>query len=193
MDLSSIQFPGFKILAEVGRGATGVVYRAQDVTINRVVAIKMLILGPAAEQRMRTARFLREARVLAALMPHDNIPAIHAIMEHQGHHCHVREFVEGTTLKERVVASRINESDARQVLAGVQAAVDSMHTLGLVHRNLCPENILVAADGTSKLIGFSRAVSVKDVPRDVLRIDLFAADIEFLRSMEDRILAAVAE
>jgi serine/threonine-protein kinase len=126
MVLSPIEFPGLKILAEVGRGTTGVVYRAQDLQINRVVALKVLLLGPAAERQVRSARFLREARVVACLMPHANIPAAYAVMEKQGQPYYIREFVEGATLKDRVDARTIRESEGIQVLSGLP--VETLHS-----------------------------------------------------------------
>lgn len=178
-----IDLPGLKILAEVGRGATGVVYRAEDLRINRLVALKVLLLGPAAERQVRAARFLREARVLASLMPHTNIPAIHAVMESQGQPYYIREFVEGITLKDRVDARAIRESEGIQVLAGIEAALARVHQQGIVHRNLQPENILVATDSTAKLIGFGRAAAVDSVVGHGTPSAVVEADLEALRRM----------
>jgi serine/threonine-protein kinase len=194
LDEPSIEFPGLKILAEVGRGPTGVVYRAQDLRINRVVALKVLLLGSAAERPARAARFLREVQVIAAMMPHANIPAIHAVGEHQGQPYYIREFVEGTTLKDRVDARAIRESEGLQVLAGIEAALARVHQQGIVHRNLRPENVLVATDGTAKLIGFSRATAAyalvghgtHGAPTAVLE-----ADIQALQGLRDWLLSAI--
>lgn len=191
MDSLPIEFPGLKILAEVGRGTTGVVYRAQDLRIHRLVALKVLLLGPPAERQARATRFLREARFLARLMPHTNIPAIHAVMDSQGQLYYIREFVEGTTLKDGVDARAIRRSEGIQVLEGIEAALARVHQQGIVHRNLQPENVLLATDGAAKLIGFSRAVAVDAVvgngPPAVVE-----ADTEALRGLRKWLLSATA-
>jgi serine/threonine protein kinase len=185
LDQPLIELPGLEILAEVGRGPTGVVYRAQDLPINRLVALKVLLLGSAAERHVRAARFLREARVLACLMPHANIPAIHAVMESQGQTYYTREFVQGTTLKARVDARAIRESEGIQVLAGIEAALARVHEQGIVHRNLYPENVLVANDGTAKLIGFSGAAAIDTLVRHGTPTVVLEADMQALRTLRD--------
>ena len=191
MDPPWIEFPGLKILAEVGRGTTGVVYRAQDLRINRLVALKVLLPGSDAERHVRAARFLREARILASLMPHTNIPAIHAVMESQGQPYYIREFVVGTTLKDHVDARGIHESKGIQVLAGIEAALARVHQQGIVHRNLQPDNVLVAPDGTARLIGFSRAAAVGAVVGDGTPTAVLEADMQALRAMRDWMLSAI--
>lgn len=157
--------PGVKILAEVGRGTTGIVYRAQDLRINRVVALKVLLLGPVVEREVRAARFLREARVLASLTAESepNIPTLHAVTEYQSQLYCVREFVDGETLEERVLARSIRSTDGVRVLGVIADVVARVHARGLIHRNLSPSNVLVATDGTPKLIGFGR-VSIQAGP-----------------------------
>jgi serine/threonine-protein kinase len=192
LDQQQIEFPGLKILAEVGRGTTGVVYRAQDLQINRVVALKVLLLGSAAERQVRAVRFLREARAVASLMPHANIPAVHAVMEYEGQPYYIREFVEGTTLKDRVDAQAMRESEGLQVLAGIEAALARIHEQGLVHRNLQPENVLVATDGTAKLIGFSRATSVDAAVGHGIPTLALEADMQALRALRNWLFSAIA-
>jgi serine/threonine protein kinase len=192
LDQPRIEFPGLKILADVGRGTTCVVYRAQDLRVNRLVALKVLLLGSPAERQVRAARFLREARVLACLMPHANIPAIHAVMEHQGQPCYIREFVEGSTLKDCVDAKAIRESDAVQVLAGIEAALARVHQQGVVHRNLQPDNVLVTTDGVAKLIGFSRAAAIDAIVGDRTPTAVLEAEMQALRTMRDWLLSAIA-
>lgn len=186
-----IELPGLKILAEVGRGATGVVYRAQDLRINRHVALKILLPGPDAERHVRAARFLREARILASLM-HPNIPAINEASESQGQFYLIRQFVEGATLKDCVDARAIQRSRGIRVLADIEAALTNIHQQGFVHRNLQPENILVATDGTAKLIGFGRAIVVDDVGGRGTAPATVEGDLEALRSMRDWLHSAIA-
>jgi serine/threonine-protein kinase len=192
LNLPPIESPGLKILAEVGRGTTGVVYRAQDLQINRLVALKVLLLGTAAERPVRAKRFIREARVLACLMPHPNIPAIYAVDASQGQPYYIREFVEGTTLKDRVDARAIRESEGIQVLAGIEAALARVHQQGVVHRNLQPENILVGTDGTAKLIGFGRTAAVDAVVGQGSPPAKVEADKEALRGIREWLLSATA-
>jgi serine/threonine protein kinase len=160
MALSEImaQLPGFKILATVGRGTTTVVYRAQDLRIDRVVALQVLLSGPIGEREVRAARFLRAAQVMASLAgEHEpNIPALHGVMEYQGRLYSIREFVEGETLEKRVLAPSSSSTDGVRVIATIAGAVARVHARGIVHRNLNPSNVLVESDGTPKLIGFGR-------------------------------------
>lgn len=192
LDQPRFEFPGLELLNEVGRGPTGVVYRAQDLRINRLVAVKVLLLGAPAERQIRTAYFVREARILARLMPHPNIPAIHALMEHQGQTCYMREFVEGSTLKDHVKAKAISKSDGLQVFAGIEAALARVHEQGIVHRNLQPDNILVAPDATARLIGFSRAEAVDAVVEGGTPTALLETDMQALRTIRDWMLSAIA-
>jgi serine/threonine-protein kinase len=150
------------------------------------------LLASPAERPVRAARFLREARVLASLTPHANIPAIHALGQHQGQPWYIREFVEGRTLKDRVDAKAICESDGLQVLGGIDAALTTLHQLGIVHRNLQPENVLIATEGTAKLIGFSRAAPIDAIVRDGTPTAVLEADMKALRTMRDWMFSALA-
>jgi eukaryotic-like serine/threonine-protein kinase len=192
LDRSQIQLPDVTILAEVGRGTTGVVYRAQHHYINRVVALKVLLLESVDEPQVRVARFLREAQVLGSFMPHANIPAIHAVAEHRGQPFYIREFVDGTNLKERVDGKAMRKSDALQVLAGVEAALARVHQQGLVHRNLQPDNVLVTMDGIAKLIGFGRATAIDAIVKVGTRTAAQEADMQAFRTMRDWVISAIA-
>jgi serine/threonine-protein kinase len=123
-------------------------------------------------------------------MPHTNIPAIHAV-DDQGQPYYIREFVEGATLQDRVDARAIGESEGIHVLTGIEAALARVHQQGIVHRNLRPENILVATDGTAKLIGFGRAVAV-DAPVGHGPSAKVESDIESLRGVREWLLSAIA-
>src|SRR5262245_5295420 len=118
VDRPTIQFPDYEILAEVGRGTTGIVYRAQCVRLHRVVALKVLLPSLACEAQARR-RFLREARILANLTraPDPNFPALHAVGGDDARPYHVREFVEGETLEQRVAARSISPREGIRVLA----------------------------------------------------------------------------
>jgi serine/threonine-protein kinase len=156
-------FPGLEVLAELGRGASGIVYKAKELRIGRVVAIKALL---RADSREAWEQFLREARVLGALTksPDPAIPSIYAIAKSQGQPFHIREFVDGDTLEHRVTAGTIDVRSALRSLSVVASAVARVHELGLAHGNLYPSNVLVAADGTTKLIGFGRISARQQLP-----------------------------
>lgn len=158
----SPDFPDLKIVAEVGRGTTGVVYRAQDLRVRREVALKVLLPDPTTDWYVRAHRFLREAQVMASLED-PNIPAVYSVGEDHGRPYLTREFVEGVTLEDAVLTGSITVSAGINIVARLAGAVIRLHERGLVHRNLRPQNVLIARDGTPKLIGFSR-VGVADAP-----------------------------
>jgi serine/threonine-protein kinase len=136
----------YEILAPLGAGGMGEVYRARDTKLNRDVAIKVL---PAAfaEDTARMARFEREARVLASLN-HPNIAAIYGV--EQG--ALIMELVEGLDLSGPVPIETALDY-ARQIAAGLEAA----HEKGVIHRDLKPANIKVTPEGTVKLLDFGLA------------------------------------
>lgn len=150
------EFSGLKILAEVGRGHLGIVYRAVDLRCNREVGLKVLIAGSASEQDLRARRFLREARAMASLVSDPNIPAIYAVGEELGQPYLIREFVDGLTLQNGVLVGLITAAEGVRICGTIAGALERIHQCGLAHRNLTPENILIARDGVPKLIGFSR-------------------------------------
>jgi serine/threonine protein kinase len=149
---------GYEILSELGRGTTGVVFKAKDKRLGRLVAVKMpaLVPLPMAEVEIRKARFMREARVLAALTgkPEANIPSIQLVGEERGQIYYQREYVDGSTLEERAATSNLGLREGVAVLATIGRVVHRVHARGLAHRNLHPSNVLVGRDGTTKLIGF---------------------------------------
>src|SRR5215213_1406374 len=103
-------YPGFVMLAELGRGTTGAVYEVLDTALNnRRVALKIPVFSPNADQWEKRQRFLRECQVLAVLTskPGSNIPALHMVGEHHGLLFSVREFVDGRTLAQRAIESSL--------------------------------------------------------------------------------------
>ena len=150
----------YAIEAEVGRGTMGVVYRARDTVLERLVALKTIHgFGLAAEDMAAfERRFLNEARVAAALS-HPNVVAVHDFGrdEASGTLYIALEFVEGETLEQRVRRGPIEWSSACRITAAVARALNIAHTRGFVHRDVKPANVIVLADGTPKLTDFGIA------------------------------------
>ena len=147
----------FEIVAPLGAGGMGEVYRARDSRLGRDVAIKAL---PAAFARdpERVARFEREAKLLASLS-HPNIGAIHGLEEVDGHRYLVLEFVEGETLAARLSRGALPVDEALDVCAQVAGAVEAAHETGVVHRDLKPGNVMLKGDGSVKVLDFGLAKS----------------------------------
>ena len=149
----------YEILAELGRGATGVVYRAHDPELDRLVAIKTL--RPArelpAEQSGMLQRRLRSEAAAVARLNHPNIVAIHDMVIWQQTPCVVMEYVEGCTLASLITEGPLAPGRAIHIALQVCDALEYAHALGVVHRDIKPGNILVSATGVAKLGDFSMA------------------------------------
>jgi serine/threonine protein kinase len=136
---------GFEILGVLGRGGMGVVYRARQVGLNRLVALKMILGGPHAESRER-ARFRAEAEAVARLQ-HPHIVQIHEIGEHDGLPYFALEHVDGGTLAQRLDWTPALPRAAAELVETLARAVHYAHQRAVVHRDLKPSNILLAACG----------------------------------------------
>jgi len=155
-ELVGKQFGGFKITEVIGRGGMGVVYKAHDSRLDRVVAVKAMpshLLEDAAAQ----TRFRREAQLLASLN-HANIGAIHDIIEQaEGVGYLILEYVPGETLAERIARGALKVEDALAVGLQVAEAVAAAHEKGVVHRDLKPGNIKTTPEGKVKVLDFGLA------------------------------------
>jgi serine/threonine protein kinase len=155
---AGVRFGPYEVLAKLGEGGMGEVYRARDTRLDRDIALKTL---PSAFRfdADRLARFEREARALAALN-HPNIATIHGLEEHHGIHALVLELVEGDTLADivgRVPPKPMSLAETRRIATQIADALDAAHQRGIVHRDLKPANIKVTADGLVKLLDFGLA------------------------------------
>jgi eukaryotic-like serine/threonine-protein kinase len=157
--------PGFwlgayEILAPLGAGGMGEVYRARDTKLRREVAIKVL---PREFQRdlARLARFEREAHVLASLN-NRRIAAIYDLEEFQGVRFLVLELVEGPTLADRIARGPIPQDEAFAISAQVIEAMEYAHERNIVHRDLKPANIKVTPEGDVKVLDFGLAKAIAD-------------------------------
>jgi dipeptidyl aminopeptidase/acylaminoacyl peptidase len=145
----------YRIVALLGAGAMGEVYRAHDVKLRRDVALKILPAAFAADPDSR-ARFTREARVLASVN-HPNIAAIYGLEESGSVTALVMELVEGETLADRIARGPLPFSEALALMSQIAAGLDAAHERGIVHRDLKPANITVGPDGAVKLLDFGLA------------------------------------
>ncbi len=146
----------YEILAALGEGGMGQVYRARDTTLDRDVAIKVLPEDFASDAG-RLARFEREAKLLASLN-HPNIATIFGFEESDGVRFIAMELVEGQSLAERIAASgHIEIDEALEIARRIALALEAAHEAGVIHRDLKPANVQVAPDGTVKVLDFGLA------------------------------------
>ena len=144
-----------EILAAIGAGGMGEVYRARDSRLNRDVALKVLLPSVTADPD-RIARFRREAQVLASLN-HPNIAHIHGIEEANGVTALILELVEGDDLAQRISRGPIPIDEALPIARQIAEALEAAHEHGIIHRDLKPANIKVRPDGTVKVLDFGLA------------------------------------
>jgi alkyl hydroperoxide reductase subunit AhpC/predicted Ser/Thr protein kinase len=142
----------YRIEAEVGSGTFGVVYRAHDLTLERTVALKVFRPEKAGASRA----FLEEARAAAALN-HPNVCTIHSVDESDGISMIVMEYVGGRPLNELLAAGKLPLEEARNIGRQIAQGMAAAHAQRIVHGDLKPGNIMVAADGTAKIMDFGLA------------------------------------
>jgi Tol biopolymer transport system component/predicted Ser/Thr protein kinase len=141
----------YEVLAKLGEGGMGEVYRAKDSKLKREVALKVLP-AEVANDRERLARFQREAEVLASLN-HPHIAQVYGIEDH----ALVMELVEGEDLAQRIARGPIPIDDALPIAKQIAEALEAAHEQGIIHRDLKPANVKVRPDGTVKVLDFGLA------------------------------------
>jgi len=154
------QIPGYRIEGIVGRGATGIVYRARQVSVDRLVALKVLhaeLVGSASAAH----RLQREAR-LTARLAHTNIISAIDMGEIDGQWWYAMELVDGISLAERIAERPFSEREALRVFAPILDALQHAFERGVVHRDIKPSNILLERTGRSLLVDLGLAYSDED-------------------------------
>ena len=154
--------PGFETVRELGHGGMGVVYLARQVSLNRMVAIKVLPPLPRAEATTRSVQFRREAELMARVT-HPNVVSIYDFGIAGGRPYLVMEYIEGGDLRRQFVADRPTDPARARVLLGpVARALTFLHRNGILHRDLKPGNILMRDGRTPKVADFG--IATLDAP-----------------------------
>ncbi len=154
-DRTRVSVPGYEILGVLGRGGMGVVYKARQIGLTRIVALKMILAGAHAGAAERE-RFRWEGEAVARLQ-HPNIVQIYEVGEHDGLAYFSLEYCDGGTLADRLSGSPMNPKEAAQTAEVLARAVRAAHQAGLVHRDLKPANVLISGEGTLKITDFGLA------------------------------------
>jgi serine/threonine protein kinase len=153
------RFGPFEVVAKLGEGGMGEVYRARDTRLKREVAIKVLPDGFATDPE-RLARFHREAELLASLN-HPNIAAIYGLEQADDLTALVLELIEGDTLADRLARGPMRFNDAMAIARQLVEALDAAHGRGVIHRDLKPANIKITPDDKVKVLDFGLAAVVQ--------------------------------
>src|SRR5215471_15993265 len=149
------RFGDYELGDEIARGGMGIVYRARQVSLNRTVAVKVLLFGQFARAEFVT-RFRTEAEAVASLR-HPNIVGIHEVDQHEGQHYFSMDYIEGTDLTGLVRETPLPGRQAALLLKTIAEAVDYAHSRGILHRDLKPSNVLVDQTGQPHITDFGLA------------------------------------
>jgi serine/threonine protein kinase len=152
-------FGDYQLLEEIARGGMGIVYKARQLSLNRVVALQLVLSGQFASEE-EVERFRREAEA-AANLDHPNIVAIHEVGQHEGQQYFSMAYVEGRSLAEIIRKSPLSPVQAARYVETVARAVEYAHQQGTLHRDLKPANILIDRDVQPRIPDFGLARRVE--------------------------------
>jgi len=153
------RFGDYELLEEIARGGMGVVYKARQVSLNRIVAVKMILAGELAAGE-DVQRFRTEAEA-AANLQHPNIVKIYGVGEHEGQHYFSMEYVEGESLGQLIHGAPLPPKRAARYLQQIAEAIDYAHRKGVLHRDIKPSNVLVDGFDEARVMDFGLAKRVE--------------------------------
>lgn len=156
----------YEVTASIGAGGMGEVYLARDVELDRTVALKVLPRTGDEDDEERIRRFLQEARA-AITLNHPNVAHIYDVGEEGGIRFMAMEYVEGETLRARMMREPLSLDAALEIATQVASALGSAHAAGIIHRDVKPENVMLRPDGYVKVLDFGLAkLTVRGATRD---------------------------
>lgn len=161
-----VEIGDYRLEEEIGRGGMGVVFRARQISLNRTVAVKMILRGRLASTT-DISRFLSEARATAKL-EHPNIVPVYEAGDIEGRAFFSMKLIDGPTLSEQVNGQPLRQREAAKLVAKIARAIGYAHQQGVLHRDLKPSNILMSLDGTPLVTDFGLAKHA-DSPMDATR------------------------
>ncbi|HEX4950995.1 MAG TPA: protein kinase [Blastocatellia bacterium] len=181
--LAGQQITHYQVSKLLGAGGMGEVYLAEDSTLGRKVALKLLPAQFTADDE-RVRRFEREAKAASALN-HPNIITIHEIGASDHLHFIATEFIAGETLRQRLAVAKLKVKDALDIAIQIAAALAAAHEAGIIHRDIKPENVMIRSDGIVKVLDFGLAKLTEAVTSD-------ATTVTTLTTEQGRVMGTVA-